>query len=85
MAIARKPEHNRSAGATHPEDESAAEAFISGGEGKPQAKGTKKIPILVRFDRNMLKRVDGAAQRRGVSRSSWIHFMISRALEQEEA
>jgi hypothetical protein len=41
-------------------------------------------PILVRFDRNMLKRVDGAAKRRGVSRSAWIHFMVSRALEQEE-
>jgi hypothetical protein len=85
MAIARKPENNRSAISAHPEDEKAAEAFISGAEGEPQAKGTRKVPVLVRFDREMLKRVDGAAKRRGVSRSAWIHFMVSRSLEQEEA
>jgi hypothetical protein len=84
MAIAKKPERNRSVIISHPEDESAAEAFISGAEGEPQVKETKKVPVLVRFDRNMLKRVDGAAKRRGVSRSAWIHFMVSRALEQEE-
>jgi metal-responsive CopG/Arc/MetJ family transcriptional regulator len=33
----------------------------------------------------MLQRVDRAAKRRGISRSAWIHVMVSRALEQEEA
>jgi hypothetical protein len=32
----------------------------------------------------ILERVDQAAKQRGISRSAWIHFMISRALEQEE-
>jgi hypothetical protein len=85
MAIAKKPERNRSAITAHPGDEKAAEAFISGAEGEPQVKETRKVPILVRFDRDMLKRVDGAAKRRGISRSAWIHFMVSRSLEQEEA
>jgi hypothetical protein len=84
MAIVKKPENNRSAIAAHPEDEKAAEAFISGAEGESQVKETRKVPVLVRFDRDMLKRVDGAAKRRGVSRSAWIHFMVSRSLEQEE-
>ena len=84
MAIAKKPESNHSAIATHREEESAAEAFISGAEGEPQVKETRKVLVLVRFDRSMLKRVDGAAKRRGVSRSAWIHFMVSRALEQED-
>ena len=84
MAIARKPENNRSAIAAHPKDERAAEAFISEVEGEPQAKGARKVPVLVRFDRDMLTRVDSAAKRRGISRSAWIHFMVSRSLEQEE-
>jgi hypothetical protein len=84
MAIAKKPESNRSAIAAHREEDSAADAFISGAESEPQVKDTRKVPVLVRFDRSMLKRVDGAAKRRGVSRSAWIHFMVSRALDQEE-
>jgi hypothetical protein len=45
---------------------------------------TDKIPILVRFDRELLARVDRAAKRRGISRSGWVHYQISRALEAEE-
>jgi hypothetical protein len=48
------------------------------------AKHPKKIPILVRFDRELLERVDRAAKRRGISRSGWVHYQISRALEAEE-
>jgi hypothetical protein len=85
MAIAKKPKSNHTDIAAQAKEE-AADYFIAGAEPEDKAvRKEKKIPILVRFDRDMLKRVDGAAKRRGVSRSAWIHFMVSRSLEQEEA
>jgi hypothetical protein len=84
MDIAKRPDRNRSAIEAHAEDERAAEAFITGAEEAAPAKGARKVPILVRFDREMLERVDAAAKRRGISRSGWIHWMISCALERDE-
>jgi hypothetical protein len=84
MAIAKRPDRNRSTIEVHPEDERAAEAFITGAKEAPPPKYTKKVPILVRFDRELLERVDRAAKRRGISRSGWVHYQISRALEEEE-
>ena len=87
MAIAKKPKSKRTEIATEPkEKESAAEAFIAGAEPEDTARGReRKIPILIRFDPSMLQQVDRAAKRRGISRSAWVHFMVSRALEQEES
>jgi hypothetical protein len=85
MAIAKRPDRHRSVIEEHPADERAAEAFIAGAEEAPPAKRPNKIPILVRFDRDLLERVDRAAKRRGISRSGWVHYQISRALEEEEA
>ena len=67
-------------------EEETAACFIAGAkpEDTPEPKRERKIPILVRFDPQLLKRVDKAAGRRGISRSAWIQFMVSRALEQEE-
>jgi hypothetical protein len=84
MAIAKRPDRHRSTIAPLPQDEHAAESFITGAEALPAPKDTHKIPILVRFDRELLTRVDQAAKRRGISRSGWIHYQISRALEAEE-
>ena len=83
MAIAKKPKSNQKA-SSEPNTEQAAEAFISGTreeEGKPS---TKKIPIMMRFDPLVLEKVDAAAKRRGISRSAWIQFIVSRALDQGE-
>jgi hypothetical protein len=84
MAIAKRPDRHRSTIAAPPADEHAAEAFITGAEAPTPPKDTKKVPILVRFDRDLLARVDRAAKRRGISRSGWVHWQISRALEEEE-
>jgi hypothetical protein len=79
MAIAKKPEqHHRDI-----DSEKAAESFITGVE-QPSARRERKIPILVRFDPHILARVDQAAKRKGISRSAWIQFMVSRALEEED-
>jgi hypothetical protein len=45
---------------------------------------TPKKPILIRFDFHLLERVDTAAKRRGISRSAWIQFTLSRALDHGE-
>jgi predicted HicB family RNase H-like nuclease len=83
MAIAKKPKSNRKA-SDKPDTEQAAEAFISGA-GEEEAKAsTKKIPIMMRFDPSVLEKVDAAAKRRGISRSAWIQFTVSRALDHGE-
>jgi predicted HicB family RNase H-like nuclease len=84
MAIAKKPNSNRSA-AKPSGQEHAAEAFIAGAEPPKDAQGGgKKIPTMVRFDPALLQRVDEAAKHRGISRSAWIQFTLSRALDHGE-
>lgn len=93
MPIARKPGGKPAAA---PED--AAEQFIaragkppSMAEPEPQpepvadAPGEKRQPAIIRFDRDLLARVDQAAKRRGVSRSAWIQFVLSKALDEGDA
>ena len=80
MAIARKP--NRSTTNTQTADpEQAAEAFIAGARGAPEQAVVHKTPVMIRFDRELLDRVDAAAKRRGISRSAWVQYTISRALD----
>jgi metal-responsive CopG/Arc/MetJ family transcriptional regulator len=45
-----------------------------------EADGRRK-PVMIRFDRELLARVDKAAKHRGVNRSAWISYVISQALE----
>jgi hypothetical protein len=39
---------------------------------------------MTQFDAAVLERVDAAAARSGISRSAWIQFVVSRALDQGE-
>lgn len=90
MAIARKPNVNRSA-STNRDAEQAASAFIHGAgkivveEATPPATDARKTPIMLRFNGELLRRVDTAAKRRGISRSAWIAFKVSEALDAEGA
>lgn len=85
MAITKKPKSNLTA-ITPKDEERAADAFITGAGPKPapQEETGKKIPFMVRFDADVLKRVDEAAKRRGISRSAWIQYIASRSLDQGE-
>ena len=88
MAIAKKPKRNQTASGK-PDTEQAAEAFISGAGAEEKSatekkKKGKKIPIMMRFDPHVLEKVDAAAERRGISRSAWIQYTVSRALDQGE-
>jgi hypothetical protein len=72
----RKPIPNR--------EEAAAAKFIEGAAATAPASGAKRTPAMIRFDATLLARVDKAARRRGVSRSAWIAFTLSKALDDEE-
>ena len=79
MAIARKP--NRSTNTQMADPEKAPEAFIAGAGVAPEQAVVHKTPVMIRFDRELLDRVDAAAKRRGISRSAWVQYTISRALD----
>jgi predicted HicB family RNase H-like nuclease len=83
MAIVKKPQRNQTDIGSITTEQAAATFIAGAAPAKPPMKRARKIPILVRFDPQLLARVDQAAERRGISRSAWIHFMISRALESE--
>ena len=90
MAIARKPNILQTV-----DREAAAEQFIGGAStpvAPPQpavkapepAAVAKRTPTMIRFDTALLARVDRAARRRGISRSAWIAYTLSHALDEED-
>jgi hypothetical protein len=84
MAIAKRPKRDQ-----RESENGAAEKFILGaGKPPPSAAGEvalgRRVPTMIRFDRELLAKVDAAAKRRGISRSAWVQYMISRTLEEEE-
>ncbi len=84
MAIAKRPQRNQLEGA-----DTVAEKFIHAA-GNPQEPmpeeeaSSRRVPTMIRFDRDLLAKVDAAAKRRGVSRSAWVQYTLSRTLEDEE-
>ena len=84
MPIAKRPQSSNKT----PPVADPADAFIAGAEPPPVATAspqrTRKERIMVQFDDEVLGRVDAAAKRRGISRSAWIQFTVSRALDQGE-
>jgi predicted HicB family RNase H-like nuclease len=78
MAIAKKPEVHRK-----DTSEKAADRFIAGAS-ETRSSHEGKIATTLRFDSNLLARIDAAAKRRGVSRSAWIQYTLSRALDMGE-
>ena len=80
MAIAQRPGKKNG---QHPAEDKAAAAFITGA-GKLEAE-EKKVQTTMHFDKDVLKRIDEAAKRRGISRSSFVQFVVTRALDNNEA
>ena len=95
MAIAKKPKGNTVASAA-PASDPKAEAFIAGAAkaagpavappAPPAAPppDAGKIPVMLRFDAALLRRIDEAAKRRCISRTAWVQFTLSRFLDGEE-
>jgi predicted HicB family RNase H-like nuclease len=80
MAIAQLPKRKL---APNKEEEAAAAKFIEGAAAASQPTA-KRTPTMIRFDAGLLARVDMAAKRRGVSRSAWVAFTLSKALDEEQ-
>ena len=82
MAIAKRPKRDQSA-----TDDVVAERFISGAGKQPpiadEEPAGRRVPTMIRFDRDLLAKVDAEAKRRGISRSAWVQYTISHVLEQE--
>jgi len=91
MPIARKPGARPAA-----VPDEAAEQFIARAGASPAAAanteqpepstgdaGGRRRPAMIRFDRALLDRIDQAARRRGISRSAWVQYTVSRALDEE--
>lgn len=74
MAIAKKP-------GGKPPAEVDAERFIAGAALQEDAAPKGRIATMVRFDAALLAKVDAAAKRRGISRSAWIQYTLSEALD----
>lgn len=83
MTIAKKPKQNISD--IVPNSDNKAKTFIEGANSSSEITPRQnKQPIMVRFDPMLLEKVDEASRHRGVSRSSWIQYVISRALDHGE-
>lgn len=83
MAIQRKPKSN--------DNEKVAQEFIDGGStphtpskpsSEPKARAVKK-PVALRFDTDLLARIDAAAAGRGISRNAWISWQCAEGLKDE--
>ena len=77
MAIAKKPDRQQAPRA----EDRAAEQFIAGAS-KAES-GNRRVVTTLRFDPDLLARIDAAAKRRGISRSAWIQYTLSRVLDEE--
>ncbi len=60
-----------------PASERKADAFIQGADAaQPEGKSV----VNMRFDSALLRRIDAAAKRQGISRTAWLHVAASKAL-----
>jgi hypothetical protein len=75
MAIAAKPKRQRA-------PEAKAESFIAGADKGDISQEAIKIVTTLRFDAALLKRIDTAARKRGVSRTAYVMMAVSRAVEE---
>ena len=89
MAIVKRPKPNLTPVVPAEDRERKIEAFIAGMEPAEAARpepepDPKRARVMMRFDPALLRRVDAAAKRRGVTRTAWLHMVASRALDQGE-
>jgi uncharacterized protein (DUF4415 family) len=79
MAVARKPVSNPAA------SEENVQRFIAKAAQPAPEERAKRIMVTIRFDADLLARVDRAARRRGISRAAWVQYVASSALDNEAA
>ncbi len=62
-----------------PKADKKADAFIAGAPAAKPA-GDGKAVVNMRMDVELLKRIDAAAKRMGISRSAWLHVAANQML-----
>lgn len=77
MAVQRKPKSN-----TEDIDPKAAQRFVAGAASAAASK-SKKVPVALRFDADLLAAIDAMASRRGMSRNAIISYWCSKGVESE--
>jgi hypothetical protein len=77
MAIAKRPPSKLL-------DIAAKEAFITGGQVEEADRRGKLTATVIRFEPALLKRIDIAAAKRGLSRAAMVQFLCGRALDAGE-
>jgi hypothetical protein len=75
MAIVKRPNQN-------PSDSAKADRFIAG-QGTAVSPKIKRVPVIVRFEPELLEKIDAAARKLRLGRASWVRLVASRALEEE--
>ena len=91
MAIAKKP--SKTAPPSDRGDEKAIAAFIAGGGATKAATPdevedeteSNRLQTTIRWDRDLLKRIDRAAKRSHTNRNAWVHMKLSEILDEEDA
>lgn len=80
MAIAKHPSQN-----TNTQDRRAEKFILAASKTTgDQGEEGRFIQTPVRFPKGLLARIDHAAKKRGLNRSSWLRYAATRELDQEE-
>jgi hypothetical protein len=82
MAIAKNPKRRISTAETH--SDKIAEQFIAAAQPSASTDKEKLKPTPIRFSPELLDRIDVAARKRGLGRSSWVRYAASRVLDEDE-
>jgi hypothetical protein len=83
MSFATRQRHRELGPNRNPSDSDKADRFIAASNPGTD-KADNRVPVIVRFKPALLAKIDEAARRRGTSRSGWIQFVLSRAIDAGE-
>ena len=78
MAIAKRPPRQTKM------SDKRAEKFIRAASANETEEEERFVQTPIRFPPSLLARIDRAAKRRGLSRSSWIRYAATKELDVEE-
>jgi hypothetical protein len=80
MALAKKPTLVK-----NPKKETKARKFIAAAASHSNGQASDVQPVVIRFERDLLNRIDAAAQDDHRSRTSFIVIVLKKAMEKLEA
>ena len=78
MAIAKHPSHKTKT------NDKRAEKFIMAASATDTEQDGRFIQTPIRFPPSLLARIDRAAKKRGLNRSSWLRYAATKELDIEE-